>query len=258
MVLALRTDSFVASAVTHQTLFNGIKQAFLDSGFTASFDDYVSGTDKIVVYAIVTDSTKTNGTSYLRIRVTTGLAIFQQLFAGWTVATHVGTNGSTEIAYTAIIPTTQVNFTALKANPELSLVMINQGTNVIALGFLSPANRPGWWDLNAWSYCFIPTTNTFAAFRSTVLNPFTNPENDSSLNFIRLGNPNNQTNRRDLLPGVILYTQTSQGITGRSSDDLVSVSATGSTRYDTLQIPGDTKQYLIINPAAGGLAVRIT
>lgn len=41
-----------------------------------------------------------------------------------------------------------------------------------------------------------------------------------------------------------------------SSDNLVMLAASGTTRYDTIQIPGDTKQYLLLNPASGGLAVR--
>lgn len=257
MVIAVRTDSFVAPAITQQSLFDGIKAAFINAGFTATFDDFTSGTDKVVVYAIVLDGTKTNGTSYLRIRVTTAFVIGQQILSTWNTSTKTGTGGSTEITYAALLANTQANFVALKAAPELALVMLTQGATAIALGFLSPANRPSWWDLAAWNYCFIPIANTFATFRSTALNPYANTEQDCSLNSARMGTANNQTNRRDLLPGVVFYSQTNQGISGRSSDDLVMVAASGSTRYDVLQIPGDAKQYLILNPAVGGLAVRI-
>lgn len=258
MAVAIRTDSFVAPAITQQSLFDGIKAAFVNAGFATTFDDYTAGTDKVVVYQIVLDGTKTNGTSYLRIRVTTAFVIGQQILSTWNTSTKAGTNGSTEITYAALVANAQVNFVALRATPELALVMLTQGTSAIALGFLSPVNRPSWWDLSAWNYCFIPTGNTFATFRSPALNPFANTEQDTSLNVVRMAIANSQTNRRDLLPGIILYSQTNQGISGRTSDDLVMIAASGSTRYDTLQIPGDTKQYLILNPASGGLAVRIS
>lgn len=257
MTISARADSFVAPTFTQQSLFNGIKTAFLNAGFTATFDDYTSGTDKVVVYAIMLDSTKTNGTSYLKIRLTTGFIIGQQILSTWNATTKAGTGGSTELTYPALATTTQVNFVSLAAVPELSLVMLTQGTTAIALGCLSPINRPSWWDLNAWNYSFIPITNTFTTFRATTLNPYLNTEQDCSLNAVRMAIANSQTNRRDLLPGVIFYSQTNQGISGRSSDDLVMVSASGSTRYDILQIPGDTKQYLILSPISGGLAVRI-
>lgn len=257
MAIATRTDSFVAPTWTQATLFDGIKAAFSNAGYATTFDDYTSGTDRIVVYAIALDATKTYGTTYLRIRLTNTFTIGQQLYSTWNTATKTGLNPSAEITYTAPIATTQVSFTALNGAAEFKLVMLSQGTNAIALGFVSPANRPAWWDLNAWNYCFVAIANTFTTFRSTNLNPYNNTESDSSLNQTRMGIANSQTNRRDLLPGVIFYSQTNQGISGRSSDDLVMLAGTGTTRYDTIQIPNDTKQYLLLNPASGGLAVRI-
>lgn len=257
MVVALRTDSFVAPTITQQNLFDGIKAAFVNAGFGTTFDDYAAGTDKVVVYAIVLDATKTNGTSYLRIRVTTGLVIGQQILSTWNTSTKAGTGGSAEQVYTAITTNAQVNFVALNAAPELRLVALTHGTNYIPLGYLSPANRPSWWDINGWNYAFVSVTGSFATSRGTTLNPYSNAEYDSSLGNARMANFNTQTNRRDLLPGVVLYTQSNQGIAGRTSDDLVMVSASGSTRYDILQIPESTAEYLILNPVSGGLAVRV-
>lgn len=258
MAIASRIDSFVAPTLTQQSIYDGIKQAFANAGYAALFDEFTSGTDRIAVYAIALDASKTYGTTYLRIRLTTGLILGQQLFSTWTIATRTGTNPSTEITYTAFTTSTQINFTALNGANEYKLILLTQGVNAIALGFISPANRPAWWDLNAWNYCFLATTTTFAVFRSTNLNPYTNAENDSSLNVSRMGTANSQTNRRDLLPGIVFYSQSNQGISGRTSDDLVMLAANGTTRYDTIQIPGDTKQYLLLNPASGGLAVRTT
>lgn len=256
MAIASRIDTFITPTITQQILYDGIKAAFANTGFTALFDEFVTGTDRIAVYAIVLDNTKTYGTTYLRVRVTTTFIVGQQLFSTWNAATDTGTNSSAEITYAALVANVQVNFTALNGATEFKLVMLTQGATAIALGFISPFNRPSWWDLNAWNYCYLATTNTFAVFRSTALNPYTNAENDTSLNVVRMGTANAQSNRRDLLPGIIFYSQSNQGISGRTSDDLVMVAASGTTRYDTIQIPGDTKQYLLLNPSSGGLAVR--
>lgn len=257
MAIAVRTDSFVAPTLTQQSIYDGLKAAFANAGYPAPFAEFTSGTDRVVVYAVVLDATKTYGTSYIRIRVTAGFIIGQQLFSTWAIATQVGTNGSTEITYTALTTNITVNFIALNSGVEYKLVLIYQGTNYIQLGFLSPEFRPSWWDLNAWNYCYLPTTNVFNVYRSTALNPFANAENDTNLAIIRMSIANVITNRRDILPGVILFTQVNQGITGRTSDDLVMVAANGMTRFDTLQIPNDAKEYLLLNSGNGALAARI-
>lgn len=257
MAIATRIDSFVAPTITQLTLYDGIKAAFTNAGYSTPFDDYTSGTDRVLVYAVVLDATKTYGTTYLRLRITTGLIIAQQLFATWNTSTKTGLGASVEIVFTTFVSNAQVNFTALNGGSELKIVMAGQGTLVLPLGFISPANKPVWWDLNAWNYCFISLGSVFTNLRCTAFNPYANSDFDSSLGLARMGIANNQTNRRDVLPGLILYTQTNQGIAGRTTDDLVSVAGTGTTRYDVLQIPNDPKQYLLLNPVSGGLAVRI-
>lgn len=256
MAIATRIDSFIAPTLTQQTLYDAIKQAFTNAGYPAPFDEYLSGTDRVVVYAIILDSTKVYGTSYLRIRITTTLVIGQQIYSTWVISNHTGTNGSLEITYTTLLTTTQVNFVCLNANPEYKLILLTQGALYFVLGYIIPEFKPDWWDLNAWNYSFIITSNTFGAIRSTALNPYGNSDYDTSLNNGRMSTANPQTNRRDILPGVIFYTQASQGIAARSSDDWVMSAVNGATKYDILQQPGDTKQYLVLNPANGGLAVR--
>lgn len=257
MVLASRTDSFIAATITQQTLYDGIKQAFLNAGYNPAFDDYVGGTDKILVYAIAYDTTKTYGTTYLRIRITTGLVVNQQLYSTWVVSSHTGTNPSSEIAYAALANTNQVNFIALNAGIEFKLIVIWTSAITYVTGFIAPFNKPVWWDVNAWNYCFMPTDNTYSTFYSTALNPYNSQTYYNSLNNTYMGSANLQTNRRDLLPGIIFYSNSNRGIAARSSDDLVMTAASGTTRFDTFQVPNDTKQYLLLNPASGGLAVRV-
>lgn len=258
MAIAIRTDTLLAPGFTHQTLYNAAKTALNNSGYITLFDEFITGTDKIAVFSIVLDSTKTFGTTYLRVRITATFVIAEQIYATWNATTHVGTNGSSEIVYAALVTTSQINFTSLNGGSEYGFSIFNQGVNTFILGAVAPTNKPSWWDLNAWNYCFLPTTATFSLFRTTGLNPYANTENDTTLNTPRMNIANTQTNRRDLLPGIVFYNQSGQGISGRSSDDLVMVAAGGTTRYDVVQIPNDPKQYLILNPAAGGLAARFS
>lgn len=262
MPVATRTDSFVAATITQQNLYDGIKQAFVNAGYSAPFDEFTSGTDKIAIYKVDVDTSKTYGSAYLRIRVNTSLGIGSQIFSNWTVSTHAGLNGSSEIGFNNLPINIQVNFVSLNANPEYKMVLLYQAGNYYPLGYISPINRPLWWDLNNYPYVFIPHNTNFGNWRMCNLHPYfisgTNYQDcDTTLNNGRMGNANSITNRRDVLSSVIIYTQGNQGIAGKTSDDMVMVAANGATRFDTIQIPGDTKEYLLINPASGGLAVRV-
>lgn len=259
MAIATRTDSFLAPTITQQLLYDAVKQSLTNAGYVPPFDEYTSGTDRIAVYAIVLDNTKIYGTTYLRVRVTTTFVVAQQLYSTWNTSTRTGINPSTEHLSTAFLATTQINFVALNGGSEYKFSLIQQGALFYSLGYFAPVNRPAWWNLDAWNYCFHPMDATFQSFRGTGVTPYTtnNSTYDTSLNNGRMATANQQTNRRDIVPGLLFYNQANQGVSGRSSDDLVMTAASGATRYDTFQAPSDTKQYLLLNPASGGLAVRI-
>lgn len=259
MAVATKIDSFIAPTITQQNLYDSIKQGFANAGYSAPFDEFTSGTDRIVIYAVVVDSTKLAGTAYLRIRVTTALAVNQQIYSGWSTSTRTGSNGSAEVGYAAFTTNLAVNVIALNANPEYRLILLYQNTAYYPLGHFSPTNKPTWWDLNSFPYVFIPIGNNFNFLRSSNLNPHNNSEYDIGLAMTtRLGTANTITNRRDILQGLILLSQNNTGLGGRTSDDLVLFSGNGTSRFDILQIPNSTNQYLVINPSSGGIAVRIS
>lgn len=257
MAIASRVDSVLNSNWTQAALVDALKIAMINAGYSAPISDFVSGTDRIIVYSIVLDSAKTYGTSFLRIRIASTFVIGTQLYATWNTANNTGTGNGAEILTTALVTTTTVNFVSLNGSLEHKLVLVFQNAIYYPIGFLSPENKPAWWDLNSFNYCFIPSGITFALLRGTTINPYVNTDHDSTLNVARMATANLITNRRDVLPGVVLYTQANVGISGRTSDDLIMLAATGTTRLDIVQIPGDTKQYLVINPAAGGLCIRV-
>lgn len=256
MAIFTRIDTSVAPSVSQLNVYDGIKVAFANAGYSAPIDDYISGTDRILVYQITIDATKVYGSAFLKIRVSSTRVIGQQILTNWNVSTHAGLNANTESVYTALTSTNQVNFTALNGGVECKIVIVQQGAVAIFLGYISPENRPSWWNLDSFVYIFHPSSSALSTWKGVNFTPVGDVDLACSLGVAFMADANSQTNRRDILPGIIFYSRGNQGIVGKSSDDLAMVAASGTTRFDTLQIPNDTKEYLLIAPFSGGLAVR--
>lgn len=258
MPIATRTDSALAPTLAQASLVSALKTALTAAGLSTLVDDYTSGSDRIIVYQIIQDASKVFGTSYLRVRITSTLTVATQILSGWTVATHSGSNASTELSFATFSTSVGISFYALNASPELNLVMIAQGATHVAVGVLSPYYRPSWWDLNSYSYAFIPTSNSLTGWRAPNSNPYTSNDYASSLGNASLNSPSRVTNRRSVGMGVILFAPSFEGDTGRTSDEIATCAAVGLSRYDLLQVPGSpNRDYLILNNAAGGIGVRV-
>lgn len=258
MAIAARVDSSLAATITQSNLVAAIKSAMLSAGLTL-FDEFTSSTDNILIYEHINDSTKTYGKVYLRIKVTSSLVISQQLFSGWNASTDSGSNAGTETTYTAFATNASINFSAFNGNPEIKTVIITQNTNYVALGLLMPATRPNFWDMNQWSWGFYPASVGFLTLRSSSLNPFSN--DGYSLTFATAAiaaGANPQTNKRDVLTGMLIYSNTNNGIAGKTSDDVAVVYGSGTSRFDTIQPTGTTQIFTILNNTAGGFALRTT
>lgn len=256
-------NSALSPAITQTNLVAAIKTAMTDAGFNSvPFDEFTSGTDKILVYD-QTFNAATFGKVYLWVKITTALAINQQLYTAWNATTHTGTNGGTASTAITFAAGSQINFKAIKQNTtkEYQLLFVTQSTTVKVLGTLRPASKPSWWDENSYPFYFIPPAATFATLQSTAnaTMPYTGSSAStftSSLNNPNMSAANPITSKRDVLAGVVLYPNSLQGVAGRTSDDLVMVAAAGLTRFDTIQIDPGVEEYILINPAVGGLAIR--
>ena len=257
MVVATKTDSSLPATITQTSFVNALKTAFTNAGYTSIFDDYTNSTDRILVYAQVVDAAKTYGTVYLRVRITSALLIYQQIYSTWNATAHTGTGNSAEVLMVTLVTNIAVSFVSLNIGIEGALVSISQGTLYAPLGVIVPVNRPTWWDLNSWNYGFIFTTNSTNILRGTTINPYTNNDYDTFLNNTRLGTPNTTFNGRDILLGIALLTQSNTGVACRTSDDFGFGSCSGNARYDLLPVQGTTQQYLVVNNVAGGLVIRV-
>lgn len=257
MVVATRIDSSLAATINQTSFVNALKTAFTNAGHTSIFDDYTSGTDRILVYAHIVDSSKVYGTLYLRIRITSSLVIYQQVYATWNATAHTGTGNSTEVLMLTLSTNVTVSFISLDIGTEGRLILISQGALYTPLGVIAPANRPTWWNLDSWNYGFIFTSNNANILRGTTVNPYSNNDYDTFLNNSRLGTPNNIFNGRDILTGIVLLSQSSTGVACRTSEDFGIGACNGNARYDLLPVLGTTQQYLVVNNVSGGLIIRV-
>lgn len=257
MAAATRIDSTLGTNFTQATLVSALKTAFANAGFNAPIDDYASGTDRILVYSFVTDSTKTYGTSYYRLRIATTFVINQAIYSTWNVTNHTGTNGSSETSYTALSTSNTVNFTSLNGGSEFKFVFVTQSNNVIPLGVIAPTTRPNWWNLNNWNYAFIWSAVTLATLTSTNLNPYSSTAYSLIINNSLLLYANTQTGNADVLAGLIIVSNTGRGIAGKTSDNLASGCVYNLTRYSAIASDIASEVFLIINFISGGLVVKV-
>ena len=254
---ATRTITSLSATITQASLVTAIQTAFTNAGFSTPVSDYTSGTDRILVYSHSSD-VGTYSNVFLRVRITSALAVFQQLFATWNTGTNTGTNNSTEVSLGTLASNINIVFNSLNGGSEYRLIILTQGLSTFPLGLIAPNERRGSWTLNSWNWGFIFTNNTFSVLRSTTLNQHASADYDilGAANS-RLGTANPQDNERDVLSNLILLSQSNQGFSGRTSDDLGVASVSGSSRYDTINETGTSRQYLVVNPGSGGFVVRI-
>lgn len=256
-MVAIRTDSTLGTNFTQATLSAAIKAAMTSAGFSGTIDDYTSATDRYLVYSFVTDATKTYGTVYYRIRISTAFIIYCSIYSSWNSTLRTGNNASSEITFAGLTTANTINFVSLNGGIEYKIVLITQTATFIPLGIISPSNKPNWWNLNQWNYAFFWSSPLLSIVTGSTLNPYGSTAYSFINNDNRMSNANLQTGTSDILTGLILTTSTARGIVGKTSEDLGSACVSASSRYNT--IPSDTvnQDYLIINPVSGGLVIKV-
>lgn len=257
MAIATRTTTTLASDITQTTVVNRLLTAFVSAGYATTYDDYTTGTDRVLVYEFIYDNSKTFGKVYYKLRVTSSLNFLFQVCSAWNKTTKVATNASAEASFLTLGTTTTITFDALNGGLEYKFVIITQSTTSVVLGILCPDNKPTWWDVNAFPYGFAFNTNALNGLTGCALNPYSNTNYSGFFGNNGLSAVNLQTNRRDILTGIILLSNSGRGVAAKTSDDLALAAANGSAKFDRLSFPGSSQEYLIINNVAGGLALRV-
>ncbi len=256
MAPATRTTTSLASGITQTTIVSALLTAFSNAGYSSPVDNYTSGSDKVLVYALTYDASKTYGTVYYKIRISSGIAIYFQVLSSWNAVSHTGSNGSTDSLISTLTTTSTIVFDSLNASSEYKLVVVTQSGVSFLLGLIFPSSKPSWWDVNSFPYGFAFSTTTINAMVGSSLSPYSNQNYSTLLNTTFMGSANLQTNRRDVLTGIVIFSNANRGVACKTSDDLAIAAASGNSRFDILTFPGSTNEYLIINNVPGGLAVR--
>lgn len=257
-----RIDTQLSPTINQTSLYDFIKARFAAlTGYTV-FDEFTSGGNRNVIYEIVLDNTKLAGKVYLQIKVTTALAVTQILYTAWNTATDTGSAASTETTAVTFASNIAIDSVNLSKDTEGRFVVLSQGTTIAFLGILRPTNKPTAWNEDSFPFAFIqkndwaaPWSIWFGALSSpygttAALNTYTTLLNDA-----RMATQNPINNRRDILAGIVLFSPT-QGIAGRTSDELVIIAASGLARFDPVQVTPGTEEYLLLNGGAGSLGVR--
>ncbi|MFP5270324.1 hypothetical protein [Coleofasciculus sp.] len=259
-MIAITTESFISAPIDQNILVNELVLAASRAGLGEPIDAYASGTDKFLVFQITQDIVAAYGKVYLRWQIRDDRRIYADLFSDWTVATHSGVNSSGNYFHSDLDGTQGIKVCTVNGGAEFQLVIISQGTRRVCLGGISPDQKPDWWSLNSWNYYFVPDFNDYRRFRTTTLNPYGNVYHDVNLNNPRMKSANIYTGRRDILRGILFFSQSGQGISGRSSDSLASASTSGTNLFNILDIPESTEQFLVLHDGSegGGLCCQIS
>lgn len=278
MVTAVRTNSIIQPPITHQSLIDGLRVAFTNAGFPSPVDafgyqasdssdnggifdpgnqvSFSAEQEYNLVYPCVLDETKIRGITYNKIKISIYLEIQHCLCSTWDTANHLSFNcGNSAYCFTPN-SSSPLRFISLNGQEEYKLIIVWQGNNYFPLGYVAPFYKSAWWNLDIWNYAFIMENNSFSSARSCSVNPYDSENYSTNLNNYLLSQPNQQTNERDVIPGVYFYSQTCQGTAGRTSDDWVSVAANGTNRFDVINTESNEGQYLLLSPNQGGLAIK--
>jgi hypothetical protein len=253
------TNSNLLPTITQANLTTAIKNALAAANFPTLFDE-VSGNPNQVIYEITLNSSATFGKAYLEIEITSDLKVQQRLHTNWDPIANTGVNSGAWGPQVTFNNGTEITFRGFEKSDESRLIGIRQSNTIQFLGYLYPANKPTWWNENSSLYCFIPGANNFITWNGAAASnsPYGNGTYTSSLGRTQMASSNPITSKRDVVTGILLYSNANQGAAGRTSDNLVMISGSGLGTYDLIQVTPSVEEYTLLNPTAGGIALRTT
>lgn len=262
-MVATRTQQALIQPITQTALVDACKPKFSEIGYTL-LDDYISGTDRFLVYSYQFDATKTQGTVFFRFKFTTALAVTQQIGTAYNAATKVLSNPGTESFGNTFLSNTNLDLITYSNGNQYRLIFLGQGTGTIytlLLGFIRPDNQPEWWNENLSPYCLVSrnTDPHFGTLYPTGLLPFAGANSYTSLPIGALLNANPLNSKRDILNKIPITITGNNGIAGFLPDDICAFAGNGASKLDTLII-SPTEKYEVLYPlgsSSSGYAMRI-
>jgi len=250
------TNSNLLPTITQANLTTAIKNAMAAAGFPVLFDEVSNPTRSKVIYEIPLNSNATFGKAYLEIEINYVLNVRQRLHLDWDRVNNAGWGSGPWGPQVEFNFNTEIAFRGFEKSDECRIVGVQQSSTTHFLGYLRPINKPIWWNENNYLYCFIPGSNNFITWNGAATSPYGNATYTSNLGRAQMATANPITSKRDVVTGILLYSNSNQGACGRTSDDLVMVSGSGLGFYDIIQVIPGQEEYTVLVPAAGGLALR--
>lgn len=262
----IRTNSSIAAPITGTLLRDGLRAAIQNTGIGARIDDYTSGNETRDVYQQDYGTALTYSNAFIETRINTlTMMISLALYHSFNTTTNTGSANPAVTQNNMVINTaTSVNFVSLDGGAEFRMVLVIQGSTIGVLALVRPTlARPAWWTDSDYPYFFINRNITgisqlvqFDSTGGTALTPFSSITQEVRAAKVLGLNPNS---RRQLVTGVQLQTSTgtNRGLIGQFSNDFALCSGTNALALDLIEVVPGVNEWLILNPAEGGLAVRI-
>lgn len=253
------TNSNLLPTITQANLTTAIKNALAAANFPTLFDEIV-GSPNILIYEITLNGSATFGKAYLEIEISATRVVRQRLHTNWDPIANTGVNSGAYGPSITFNDGTEITFRGFERSSEARILGIRQSSTIQFLGYIYPTNKPTWWNENSSLYAFIPAKNTFLTLNGAAAgnSPYGNGVYTTSLGRAQMASSNPVTSKRDVVTGILLYSNANQGAAGRTSDNLVMVAGSGLGIYDLIQVTAGVEEYTILTPAAGGLALRTT
>lgn len=253
---ALQTINLINPTHTQTSLVNAIKNAFSQISLGSLQAELTQGTNKILVYSVSLNNTY----AFLQIKVTSSLAVTQQLFADWNSSNNTGISGGQESTSATFTSNAILEVRTFNSPDEFKLVALSQSTKYALLGCLRPETKHPNFDesIAPFIFQFSNGWNTpFVTWHSTGLSPYANAIYTSNMGNANLKQAHPISNKRDILAGMLLFNNAGQGIAGKTSDDIVSVASGGLNKFDSIQDPNGGNEYILLYPGNGSMAIRI-
>lgn len=259
MPIATYSTSPLSAGFTQAQLGDAIRNALASTGWGSTFDDYSASGERNLVFRLIHDNTRTMGTVFIRIQISTSNAISATIMTGWNASNKVATNNATAYALQTFANTSPITIHTINAWPEFSGVILEQVGTFAPIMCLFPADRMAAWDLNIWPHSFLPVNNSFTTWRLPSNNPYGSSDWACSLGSSQMSSANRITNRRDAAMGILMFCPSSEGAGSRTSDEMGMGSVASLSRFNELVDDSFTpsRRHLILNAVAGGLTQRI-
>ena len=260
MSIATITRTSYPSPTSQATFLSMIDTAMQVAGFTLFDSKNISTVENRIYSLAVSNAAK--GTVYLRMQLTTAMAMSARLSSLWNTSTNTATNeGTSGATSTFSLSSLATIFLVAINSAELKGVLIVQNTISFLLGVVRPANLESWYDESQFNFAFTADNSNNPNVYGTTLIPsgVSSSWGINYTSFLSTSNPYN-ANIRQIRP-IEFFHPGIFGSVGYTSNDLVWGACSGISNTGIDELVTANSSYLYLGKSSGqncALAVRIS